>query len=203
MKSNLLLSIAVIGFMATPALSQQADWSGAYGTIVAGYSAVELNGSQTGAFTETDSGWSDGGTFGVGAGYNADMGNFVFGLDTDISLLTNQEQLDLKNTVEADADWFATARARVGVDANDFLIYGTGGLALLGAEFTENGDQQRETFVGWTAGAGVEHMISDNVSVKLEGLYADFGKENFALDGFDTNFDGRMVVVRAGLTLHF
>jgi len=203
MKSNLLLSIAVIGVMASPAFAQEADWSGAYGTVTAGYSAVELNGSQTGNFTETDSGWSNGGTFGVGAGYNMDMGNFVFGLDTDISLLTNQEKLDLKNTVEADADWFATARARLGVDTNDFLIYGTGGLALLGAEFTENADQQRETFVGWTAGAGVEHMISDNVSVKLEGLYADFGKENFTLDGYDTKFDGRMVVVRAGLTLHF
>lgn len=198
MKSNLLLSIAVIGAMASPVFAQETDWSGAYGTITAGYSALELSVTQSGT---SDSDWSNGGTFGVGAGYNADMGNFVMGLDTDVSLLTNE--MTLKNTIDADADWFATARARVGFDANDYLIYGTGGVALLGADFHEFSDQRSHTFVGWTAGAGVEHMISDNVSVKLEGLYADFGKENFALDGFDTNFDGRMVVVRAGLTLHF
>lgn len=60
-----------------------------------------------------------------------------------------------------------------------------------------------EAFVGWTAGAGIEHMIGDSLSVKAEALYADVGSVDFTLSGDDTEIDGEMVLVRAGISFRF
>ena len=185
MKRSLLLGIAIIGAgignagAADFADTDTSDWTGFYGTLSAGYSGVGLDGSQTDFFTETDKSWSDGAAFGLGLGYNHDMGDFVFGLDGDVSFLTNENQLEMKQTVDADYDWFATARVRAGYDADGTLLYATGGLAALGANFDDGADSHKETFVGWTAGAGIEHMIGDSLSIKAEALYADCGLGGF------------------------
>jgi outer membrane immunogenic protein len=34
--------------------------------------------------------------------------------------------------------------------------------------------------VGWTIGGGVEFAATDNITLKAEYLYADFGKASFA-----------------------
>ena len=211
MKHSLLLGIAIVGVGIGSAAAADlgdsfidtSDWTGLYGTVSAGYSGIGLDGSQTGIFTEKDKSWSDGAAFGAGLGYNYDMGNFVVGLDGDFSLLTNKDQLEMKQTVDADYDWFATARARAGYDADGTLLYATGGVALLAANFDDGSDSQKETFVGWTAGGGIEHMISDSISIKAEALYADFGSVDFKLSGDDTKIDSKMVLVRGGISFRF
>lgn len=193
------------------------DWTGLYGTLSAGYSSISLDGSQSapGFDTEEDKDTSDGAIFGAGAGFNYDMGDFVLGLEGDISLLTNENQLEMKQTVEADYDWFATARARAGYDMDGTLIYGTGGIALLRADFDGAGNidvdagKHSETFVGWTAGGGIERMIGESWSLRLEAFYADFGSESFSLsdndigDEVDTEIDADMFVIRTGVSLRF
>ena len=139
----------------------------------------------------------------MGLGFNHDMGDFVFGLDGDISLLTNDNRLEMKETVDADYDWFATARVRAGYDLDGTLLYATGGLAALSADFEADGDSHSETFIGWTAGGGIEHMMTESISIKAEALFADFGSENFSLAGDDTDIDADMVVVRAGISFRF
>ena len=79
------------------------------------------------------------GFFGSGLGFNHDMGDFVFGLEGDVSLLTNENRLEMKGTVDADYDWFATARVRAGYDMDGTLLYATGGLAALSANFEGGG----------------------------------------------------------------
>jgi outer membrane immunogenic protein len=217
MKRSLLLGIAIIGagignaaaadFADTPAN----DWTGFYGTLSAGYSSIGLDGTQIDTdfseplpgLSDSDSSRSDGAALGLGLGYNYDAGDFVFGLDGDVSFLTNENQLEMKQTVEADYDWFATARARAGFDSDGTLLYLTGGLALLDANFDDGADSHGETLVGWTAGAGMEHMISDSFSIKAEALYADFGSVDFTLSGDETDIDTEMVIVRAGVSFHF
>jgi outer membrane immunogenic protein len=209
MKCSLLLGIAIIGagignaaaadFADTPV----SDWTGFYGTLSAGYSGIGLDGTQVDFGTFSDKSWSDGAAFGLGLGYNHDIGDFVFGLDGDVSLLTNENQLEMKQTVDADYDWFATARVRAGYDADGTLLYATGGLAALGADFDDGADSESETFVGWTAGAGIEHIISDSFSIKVEALYTDFGSVDFTLSGDDTEIDSEMVLVRAGISFRF
>jgi outer membrane immunogenic protein len=83
------------------------------------------------------------------------------------------------------------------------LLYATGGLAALSANFEADGDSHDETFIGWTAGGGIEHMVSESISIKAEALFADFGSKNFSLAGDDTDIDANMVVVRAGITFRF
>jgi len=185
------------------------DWTGFYATLSAGYSNVSLDGKQT-DFVEpigldkgrgNDS--SDGAIFGAGAGFNYDMGDFVLGLEGDISLLTNDNQLEMKDTVDADYDWFATGRARAGYDFDGTLVYGTGGVALLAADFDDGDAHDSKTYVGWTAGGGIEHMIGESLSVRLEALYADFGSEDIDLSAVDTDIAAEMFVVRAGVSWRF
>ena len=219
MKRSLLLGIAIIGASIGNAAAADfadvdtSDWTGFYGTLSAGYSGIDLDGTQIDTdlsefpflpgYSDSDKSWSDGAAFGLGLGYNHDMGDFVVGLDGDVSFLTNENQLEMKQTVEADYDWFATARVRAGYDADGTLLYATGGLAALGANFDDGADSQNETFVGWTAGAGIEHMISNSFSIKAEALYADFGSVDFILSNDETEIDSEMVIVRAGISFRF
>jgi outer membrane immunogenic protein len=218
MKRSLLLGIAIIGASINSAAAQDSgntysgDWSGFYGTLSGGYSGVGLDGTQIDTAppyedlpldVATDGSSSGGALFGVGLGYNHEVGDFVFGLDGDISLLTNENQLEMKQTVDADYDWFATARGRAGFDSDGTLLYLTGGLALLDANFDDGADSHGETLVGWTAGAGMERMISESFSIKAEALYADFGSVNFILSGDETEIDTDMIVLRAGISFHF
>ena len=149
MKRSLLLGIAIIGASignagaADFADTDTSDWTGFYGTLSAGYSGIGLDGTQIDTddsdlppgFSDSDKSWSDGAALGLGLGYNHDMGDFVFGLDGDVSFLTNENQLEMKQTVDADYDWFATARARAGYDADGTLLYLTGGLAASRCKF--------------------------------------------------------------------
>ena len=210
MKRRLLLGIAIIGASISAASAADldnaysSDWSGLYGTLSGGYSGIRLDGVQSNITgTESDQSTTDGALFGAGLGFNHDTGDFVFGLDGDISLLTNDNRLEMKETVDADYDWFATGRVRAGYDLNGTLLYATGGIAALSANFEADGDSHSETFIGWTAGGGVEHMVSESISIKAEALFADFGSENFSLAGDDTDIDADMVVVRAGISFRF
>lgn len=89
-------------------------------------------------------------------------------------------------------NWLATARGRIGYTITPtWLLYVTGGLAVAGLEssvlFTglvDNGAvrlvpvsaSRQWTAVGFAVGAGGEAAITQNVSVKLEYLFADLGE---------------------------
>ena len=129
-----------------------------------------------------------------------------------------------------DFPWFATFRGRVGVLADpSLLLYGTGGLAVgevkfttqpaavaqlfdgnsnnaIGAPITLIGLQasERQTRVGWTAGAGLEKKFSPNWSAKLEYLYIDLGSHTyFGGTASETRVSFRDQVVRAGFNYQF
>jgi len=90
----------------------------------------------------------------------------------------------------AKAEWLSTVRGRLGFAFDRILVYGTGGAAF--AHVTGAGDitatapgvgslslaaSERRTHFGWTVGAGIEAMITPNLSAKIEYLYADLGRE--------------------------
>ncbi|WP_426412897.1 outer membrane protein [Bradyrhizobium ganzhouense] len=100
-------------------------------------------------------------------------------------------------TISRHLDYIGTVRGRLGFLATpSFLLYGTGGLAYGGARSSTietasiincgatcagvGGGSFSETRVGWTAGAGGEWMFAPNWSAKLEGLYYDLGRVNYA-----------------------
>jgi len=99
--------------------------------------------------------------------------------------------------------WFGTARARLGfLVANELLVYATGGLAYgrvpHDANYVSSGSfstgiagtgfsylcvagtpcfagASARVQTGWTAGAGAEWAVSNNLTFKLEYLYVDLG----------------------------
>jgi len=140
-------------------------------------------------------------------------------------------------------DWFGTVRGRIGyLFMPTVLVYATGGLAYGGVTanssispiyvpgvgafgappppITSGGVSGRnsDTRVGWTVGAGLEWMITQNLSAKVEYLYYDLGSATwsnspalmtkgpfqdqlFTSSQSSTRFDGH--IVRVGLNYHF
>ncbi|MGP0091062.1 MAG: outer membrane protein [Xanthobacteraceae bacterium] len=137
-------------------------------------------------------------TSGFEAGYNLQLGKFVFGLEGDIesfrlsgSAVTGPivypgfAPTDFTINSSANTSWLATARGRVGYAADNWLFYVTGGAAFttLNANFsfadTGNGGGEAVSFsnskTGYTVGFGVEAGLWGNWTLKTEYLYVNFG----------------------------
>lgn len=176
------------------------DWSGPYIGILAGYSSTDYdvtsNISNSATFNTNQSFEVDGPQLGLEAGWNYQSGSLVFGLAADISLLDN-ETLSLVDVVNLDEiyvakqDFVGTFRGKLGYSFDNVLLYATGGIAVTDAELRyenyidgtrtvlEEIDKSSETLVGFTLGGGLEFAVSENISIKAEYLYADFGKLDY------------------------
>ncbi|MBC8013688.1 MAG: porin family protein [Methyloceanibacter sp.] len=199
--NRILLASAVCMASLTSAASADdatGDWSGLQGSAYIGYAAVDSDLVEYGVGPFRGDTTDSGAAIGVGLGYSLDLGSIVVGADTDISLLAADGNIELKNTIDTDYDWFATGRLKTGVDLGDSMVYGTGGVALMDVTL-EASQKDSKTLVGWTVGAGAEHKVSDTWSLKAEFLYADFGKETLDT-GFDTDIDSEIYTGRVGLS---
>jgi outer membrane immunogenic protein len=134
-------------------------------------------------------------------GYNWQVSQFVFGIETDFQgaalkgsvytgvpiALIGGGPPDPPGDFAADErlSWLGTARGRVGfLITPTLLLYGTGGLAYGEVSVYQNTmftsgieypSAASGTRAGWTAGGGFEYAIDPHWSVKLEGLYYDLG----------------------------
>ncbi|SFK37268.1 Opacity protein [Pseudovibrio ascidiaceicola] len=196
-------------------LPKTIDWSGLYvGALVDGSiksaTATEYSGPHDyGEYTITD--WAAGA--GGLIGFNAQAGNFVYGLEADIAWSSwDQKHLfDDKSEVNSSRmPWLATARARAGLAAGNGLLYATAGVAI--AQTEQNfGDARnpeasvKKTHYGYVFGAGVEHNFSQDWTARLEGLRVAFPSitdKSFS-DDYPINFTSSSTMVRFGLTKRF
>ena len=152
-------------------------------------------------------------------GYNWQSGNFVWGLETDLQWSdqknTTNFTIGTTNLALTDQiDWFGTARLRAGVIvANNWLLYGTGGLAYFGGKQTLTatggtvGSISRSfTKPGWTIGAGLEMPLVNNWTAKIEYLYWQSKWTETATIGTTTltkKFTASDNIVRVGVNYHF
>jgi outer membrane immunogenic protein len=167
---------------------------------------------QQGFWSPTQAGVTVGGQI----GYNWQTGNFVYGLEGDLSWVDGKSSATIvpnfgpNVSASTNLDWFGTVRGRLGYATGPALFYVTGGFAAAGVSDNWGyvGINPRfsysDTVYGWAAGGGVEYMISNNWTVKLEALYADFGTTptiNLAAFGgnYRSNFTHALTVVRGGL----
>ena len=184
------------------------DWTGAYIGVNAGggFGTFKLSpsGGGGGSFDFSASGFLGG----IQAGYNWQVGQFVYGVETDFQGSDIKAELSTGGpSLETKVDWFGTLRARIGYTPVDrFLVYGTGGLAY-GHEKTSlpGAFDFSKTKVGWTVGAGAEYAITNNWSLKSEYLYTDLGKASFTPAGGGTGIDVKVPfhTVRVGLNYKF
>jgi outer membrane immunogenic protein len=173
------------------------NWTGIYVGLNGGYgwgSQDPLN-IITNRFDNASLGFS-GGVFGGTAGAQIQSGHVVIGFEADLDWAGLKGSgtfvpsigggpLATAITASTNIDWEATARVRVGYAEQNWLFYGTGGFAVLGAKtsFTTASGITCGAFgvlsncsgsskqIGAALGAGVEYGITPNVSAKLEYLY--------------------------------
>jgi outer membrane immunogenic protein len=173
-------------------------WTGFYLGLDGGVARHDADFSDLGRFFSggTDRASKTGGVFGGYAGYNWQDRSFVYGLEADINWVgakataTWGAQCSGCNSFpqSQDVPWVATFRGRMGIDYESTLFYFTGGLAVgqvknsfnafaspSGALFASFSDDT--TRLGWTAGAGVEHMFSSHWTVRGEFRYVDLGRK--------------------------
>jgi outer membrane immunogenic protein len=195
------------------------NWTGLYVGGTAGYAWGSYTGFGVGVGGASGNGPavdSKGFVGGATLGYNWQVNNWLFGFETDFS--NGPRGSAAQGTVGplfncgtgkcvADVNYFGTARARLGVTSNQWLLYATGGLAY--GRFhggIENsvfmGDSTR---TGWTAGAGVEYTYNPQWSTKIEYLHVDLGDAKFGVTGAGLPYHARgdFDVVRFGLNYKF
>ncbi|MGL5114776.1 MAG: outer membrane protein [Beijerinckiaceae bacterium] len=133
---------------------------------------------------------------GLQAGYNAQFGAFVAGVEADVMLTTRGRNAgfignpvfgtQLRTTASADMNYLGTLRGRLGFAADRLLVYATGGLAFADVETTTGvagvqspgfvwAGTKSDTRFGYTVGAGLEYALTQNWSIKGEYLYYDLG----------------------------
>jgi len=205
--------LAARPYVKAPAVAAVVDsWTGFYIGGNVGYSWGRARNTETISnfatgvplATGTGTGSNDvNGVIGGGQiGYNWQMQNWLFGLETDIQgsgekgainftcVACANDGTNITSTITQKLSWFGTARGRVGVLVTpSVLLYGTGGLAygelktggsitgtnIAGVPVTVAFPGTSSTRVGWTAGVGVEGKIAPNWTAKLEYLYMDLG----------------------------
>ncbi|MFG1396425.1 outer membrane protein [Roseixanthobacter pseudopolyaromaticivorans] len=171
-----------------PAGSQEAyapyDWSGFYLGAQGGYSWNKA--TVLGADRNLDSG-----SAGVHGGYNFQSGNIVYGIENDFNY-------NFEDKGDANLEWDASGRARIGYALDRTLFFATGGVAAAGAKIDASGvGKKDDILIGWTAGAGIEHAFTDNIIVRGEYRYSDFGKKDFGSDVGDFSATQHKVLIGA------
>lgn len=157
-------------------VSTSPDWTGFYGGGQLGFASVD-----------TDAGVDGSGMIGgLTAGYDYDLGNnWVLGAGLDYDF-ADVDLEDGAGTTVGTLEEVFRAKLRGGYKIGDGLLYGTGGYAHADTDNLGSDD-------GWFAGAGYEHMVTQNVSVGGEVLYHQF--DNF--DGSGIDVDATTVQARA------
>ncbi|MBZ9743312.1 MULTISPECIES: outer membrane protein [unclassified Mesorhizobium] len=231
LKLALLASLVI----ATPALAADLspqptepvayDWTGVYVGAEAGYvwgsSTYDSAGSPAGP-PYTSASLNPKGAFGgayVGYNYQFD-GNYVIGVEADANFASAKADNTFSGFpppafASSDLKWFGSARLRAGYAFDRFLPFVTGGLAIgkysagtslspfLGSPPSEISD----TMVGWTAGAGLEYAVTDNLIARVEYRYSDYGRQSQSTPFIFTTQAARVDLttndVRVGLSYKF
>ncbi|MBL0375413.1 porin family protein [Rhizobium sp. KVB221] len=167
------------------------DWTGAYIGIHKGGGWLNGDFSIPGASASENFNGFLMGTFG---GYNFTFDNFVIGVEGDVSYNWNDNRYHAFGTHgDIGTDWAGSLRGRVGYAFDQTLIYATGGWAATrGVIDTPFGDEDR-TFNGWTAGAGIDWAVTQNIFVRGEYRFSDY--DNKTVRGVDVELDQHQATI--------
>jgi outer membrane immunogenic protein len=203
---------------AAPPMAAIFSWTGFYigvnggGAFGAGHNAI-VNETFAGAPFVSGT-WPGSGNFGKldpsggfgggQIGYNYQVSNWVFGVETDIQGASIKDTATatlpyiaapgtITASVSQKLDWFGTVRGRLGVAFDRVLVYGTAGFAYgqttTGLTMSDTlgfaaAGTAKSTKTGWVAGGGVEWAFAPNWSVKGEYQYIDLGRKGVAAQEF-------------------
>lgn len=199
------------GMEATPAadvVEPVVDWTGLYLGINGGAGAVVSRGTILSGEPQDVGG--EGFLGSLMAGFNWQAGErFVVGLQGDVGLADMDWSVFVGSSnpvasvdVKDKLNWFASASLRAGwLPSPETMIYVIGGYSYAEFEMEVDfvsgvlsaQDSVKEDLDGYHIGAGIESMLTDNLTARIEYRYTDYGRGRFALlDDFDlpaTEFD--------------
>ena len=201
---------------ARPAPPPACMWCGLYVGGHIGYGWVRFRGGMP-----TDNlpvGNFDGSGFllGLHAGYNWQVGQWVGGIEGDVTATPGWEKFRLRNpgaifTSEmafGRLDALSSIRGRLGMTFDRTLVYATGGVAFA-KKRTEAGSTAIIPHigirVGGVVGGGIEWKYNPNLSLRLEGLHYIFNESRNGFDGDNdaTNHGLRhATTIRVGASWH-
>lgn len=150
---------------------------------------------------------------GVFVGHDKQFDGFILGAEADFNFLDLADSEEFVSggeglTIHASVDALGSLRARVGIPVDCLLFYLTAGVAVgtanVGYEADSvylTGSDDHDLMLGGVIGAGIEAMVTDNVGLRLQGLYYDFGSHAF--DGTGISADVSAATVTAGVTWKF
>lgn len=218
-------------FSVSTACAQSAttDWTGAHVGLTIGELGLSTNvtPNYTNGFgySNNNSGYdgyggkvrgSGGGAIvGVELGYNYQIDDIVVGGEADYSTgAVGNSSADTYIPISSNRlSNFSTVRARAGYALDHTLIYGTAGLALAkisssAVDYYINDNYYNESTTGfrtgYVVGVGLEQALGSNVSLKVEGLYADFGASTSVdQEGDVFKFSNNVTVGRISLVYNF
>lgn len=195
------------------------NWTGLYVGLNAGYgfgqqTPLSLISSDFSGFNYNANGFLGG----VTAGAQIQSGRVVLGLETDIDWTNTKGSgsgpISFLGTVQGTATLastlssITTLRARVGYAADNWLFYGTGGVAVTNENWTVTTAtftcgsagflpcaSRDDLHLGLAAGGGIEYGITPNMSAKVEYMWIGAGatntlKENTVKAGVNLRFGG-------------
>lgn len=190
------------------------SWGGAYvgGEVGWGWGRAKLDDKNNGQSSEFKPNGFIGGVY---AGYNFDMGNnVILGVDGNFDYNDMKKSHDyvsngsaVQTSAETKLQWSGAVRARAGYAVDRFMPYIAGGVAFGGVKNSLNiggsSNSSDKTLTGWTVGTGVDYAATDNVLLRLEYRYTDFGNKDFGLGDVNTRGSFKTNDIRLGVAYKF
>ncbi len=206
--SNLSI-VALAAFSAAPALAQDPDapFTGPRLEVFGGYDNV-----QAGNDNSDDA--AEGFTYGVGIGYDFQMGGAVLGVEAELADSTGKltgSNIDIAGDslrLQSDRDIYVGGRLGVAVGPTT-LLYAKGGYTNFRVQ-TRYDDttgtifDRGVTLDGWRAGVGLEQkfsLLGPSGFIKAEYRYSNYN--NIDLDNLDADVDVDRHQVVAGIGIRF
>jgi len=142
----------------------------------------------------------DGGLIGGHIGFNLQTGRLVWGIEGTLSgtNISDDRVTDFGFPInpvrlEAEIDTLWSVTGRLGYDWGRLLTYVKAGYAGADVELSAKSlgfaVSDSQIHHGWTVGAGLEYLASENLVLGVEYNFYDFGSEDYGrrLPGFDTD----------------
>ncbi|WP_169738475.1 outer membrane protein [Afifella pfennigii] len=185
-----------------PVVTPTYDWTGGYVGLFAGWGWGDVNVSDINGYNAAPPGGNfgydtDGFYGGLYGGYNFQWNWVVAGLEAEAAWLNFDDNAQFPGFVgvpgragdsvaSVESDFYGSLTARLGIGLDRVLVYAKGGVAFLNTDFSYvdtnatgttlvAGTSNDDWLAAWTLGGGVEVAATDNVVVRAEYMYADFG----------------------------
>ncbi len=178
-------------------------WSGFYLGATAGYGFGQGRADgDNGRF-----GFDQSGALGtIFAGYNWQMGRAVLGAEADIGTGNVNSSTPAKfGTLNTDLNSMGSIRGRAGFLVTPaLLLYGTAGIGWANYDIGIAGfSSESKTFTSLQVGAGLEYMISRNLTLRTEYIFSDYGREVLSNSGGSNGYKPDSHAIRAGVAIKF